>query len=91
MTSPDRAPDDGDYGLILGFDTDEPEFVRGFEAGRLYELMRDGAPFEQTIHASNTEMAMRICETHDRAFTAESLDDNWTQLEVAAEGGSFDA
>jgi hypothetical protein len=74
----------GDYGLILGFDSDAPEFCRGFEAGRLYEQMKDGEPFTQMIHASNTEMAMRICETSERSFTATQVDDEWTDLTVLA-------
>jgi hypothetical protein len=75
-------PDDADYGLILGFDSDDEEFCRGFEAGRLYEQMKDGEPFTQMIHASNTEMAMRICETADRSFKAEQIDNEWTDLVV---------
>jgi hypothetical protein len=74
---------DADYGLILGFDSDDEEFCRGFEAGRLYEQMKDGEPFTQMIHASNTEMAMRICETAERGFKAESVDAEWTDLVVA--------
>lgn len=70
------------YSLALPFDTDDPEFVRGFEAGRLYEMTAIGEPFTQTIHASNTEMAMRICEAREVPFRAEQLDDNWTELSV---------
>lgn len=29
------------YALLLPFDTEGPEFARGFEAGRLWALMRD--------------------------------------------------
>jgi len=75
---------DGEFSLILGFDTDEPEFIRGFEAGRLYEQIRDADAFTQTIHTSNTEMAMRICETAERSFSASQLDDHWTELHVEA-------
>lgn len=73
---------DGGFELILPFDTDDPEFVRGFEAGKLYEKINSGEDFSQTIHASNTEMAIRICETVEREFSAESLDDTWTELHV---------
>jgi hypothetical protein len=75
-------PDDQNYSLLLPFDTDDPEFARGFEAGKLYELALSGEPFTQTIHASNTEMAMRICEAQEVAFRAEQLDDDWTELSV---------
>lgn len=73
---------DESYSLLLAFDTDDPEFARGFEAGRLYELTSTDEPFTQTIHASNTEMAMRICEAREVPFRAEHLDDDWTELSV---------
>jgi hypothetical protein len=75
---------EADYGLILSFDSDDEEFCRGFEAGRIYEQIKDGEPFTQMIHASNTEMAMRICETAGRSFRAEQVDDEWTDLTVDA-------
>lgn len=68
---------------ILAFDTDDPEFTRGFEAGRLWEQVKaDAAPFEQTIHASNAEMAMRICEAQERDFRADILDEHWVEIHV---------
>jgi hypothetical protein len=75
---------DGEFSLILGFDSDDPEFIRGFEAGRLYEQLKSGEEIVQTIHASNTEMAIRICERAERQFTADQLDDHWTALTVLA-------
>jgi hypothetical protein len=74
--------DDQHYGLVLPFDTDDSQFVRGFEAGRLWEQTATGEPFSQTIHSSNTEMAIRICEAREMPFSAEQLDDNWTELSV---------
>lgn len=29
------------YTLLLPFDTDEPEFARGFEAGRMWERVKN--------------------------------------------------
>jgi hypothetical protein len=72
--------DHAEYGLILPFDSDEPEFVRGFEAGRLYEQLHGDEPFSQTIHASNAEMAMRMCEAVGRDFSADQVDHNWIEL-----------
>jgi hypothetical protein len=69
------------YGMVLGFDTDDPEFLRGFEAGRLYgRLEADWASLDQTIHGANAEMAMRIGERYDRSFWAEILDDEWVDV-----------
>jgi hypothetical protein len=69
-----------DWSLLLAFDSDHPEFVRGFEAARLWEHARaDHAPWERTVHATNTEMVMRIAEATGREFRAE-LDGEWLHV-----------
>lgn len=78
---------DESFSLALAFDTDDPEFCRGVEAGRLWEQLKSGEPVDQTIHATNSEMAIRMCEALDREFTADVLDDTWIELRVGAEGG----
>jgi hypothetical protein len=72
------------YSLVLAFDTDSPEFTRGIEAGRLYERMvRDPEPFDQMIHATNAEMALRIAEATGRRVSAVDVgDDVWLDLQV---------
>jgi len=75
---------DNAYSLALAFDTDHPEFARGVEAGRLWEQLKSGEPVEQTIHATNSEMAMRMCEGMGREFSAEVLDETWIELRVEA-------
>jgi len=77
---------DQGHSLLLAFDTDDAEFCRGFEAGRLWELTAIGEPFTQTIHASNTETAIRIREARELPFSAEQLDEDWTELSVGSEG-----
>jgi hypothetical protein len=72
----------GSYGLVLPFDTDDSEFCRGVEAGRLWEQLKFNEPVQQTIHATNSEMAMRMCESLEREFSAEILDDTWVELTV---------
>lgn len=73
------------YDLILAFDSDSPEFVRGFEAGLLYagaELTKKAAParFTRMIHANNAEMALRIAESLDISVRAEDVNDNWVNV-----------
>ena len=68
------------FGLVLPFDSDDAEFCRGVEAGRLWEQLKTGEPVEQTIHATNAEMAIRMCEALDREFSAEELDDTWLEF-----------
>lgn len=76
------AHDKANYSLTLAFDSDDPEFIRGVEAGRLYEQLRGDGEVHQSIHATNVEMAMRICEAHGRTFKAEDLDERWVDLHV---------
>lgn len=70
-----------EYGLILSFDTDDEQFVRGFEAGGLWELMNPEhgiTHVERQIHASNTEMVMRMAEARGFDFRAEDVNEDWT-------------
>lgn len=71
--------DFSDFLLALEFDTDDPEFARGFEAGRLWEIFRrndehmlDG----QFFHASNSELVLRMIDAWGRqGVTAEFTED----------------
>jgi hypothetical protein len=74
------SDDAAGFGLVLPFDSDDPEFCRGVEAGRLWEQLNAGEPVEQTIHATNAEMAIRMCETLDREFSAAELDETWIEF-----------
>lgn len=67
----------GGHSLVLAFDTDDPEFVRGFEAGRLWEQLKVGEPFEQEFHSVNAEMVLRMAEELGVPYRAEIVDDRW--------------
>jgi hypothetical protein len=70
--------------LLLPFDTDDPEFTRGFEAGSLWERIKnDRTSWTETIHASNAEMVMRMCEAESRTFRSEDLDDTFIQVYIS--------
>lgn len=74
------------FGLALPFDTDDPEFCRGVEAGRLWEQLKKlDECVDQTIHATNAEMAIRMCEALDREFSAEPIDDTWVEFHSPAQ------
>ncbi len=78
---------EAEYGLVLAFDSDDPEFTRGFEAGQLWErLERDGYA-GQLIHTENAEMVMRMAEAKGLAFTAGDVGDGWMQVAVGREPG----
>jgi hypothetical protein len=69
--------------LIFPFDSDHPEFVRGFEIGALWERLKAGGPCEATLHATNAEMAIRLAEATGRSFTGEDLGDDWVAIRFA--------
>ena len=77
--------------LALAFDTDSEDFVRGVEVGMLWGRLQHGdeSELQQTIHAANAEMVMRIAEAHGAAFTAVDLDDEW--VVVTLRRGDADA
>jgi hypothetical protein len=74
---------------LLPFDTDDAEFVRGFEAGRVWALLRGvGDEVVETVHANNAEMMLRLGEATGRRVRAVDLDENWIEVSFAeVEGG----
>jgi len=66
---------------LLAFDTDSPEFARGFEAGRLWtQLQEPLQEIEEIVHARNSEMMLRMGEATGRRATGESIDETWTRI-----------
>lgn len=77
-----------EYGLLLAFDTDDPEFTRGFEIGQMWErLERDGFLQQPLAHASNSEMFMRMAEAKGMRFSAEEVNDEWVSITIAPDLG----
>jgi hypothetical protein len=72
--------------LVLAFDTDDPQFARGFEAGRLAGRMEHEHRIEQILSVDNAEMVMRIAEWLGWTFSGQPLDDYW--LTVTLERGA---
>jgi hypothetical protein len=73
----------------VAFDTDDAEFARGFEAGRLWNTLRDRPEevVEEYAHATNAEMVMRIADATNRSVRSEEIGDGWlfVRFEVADE------
>jgi hypothetical protein len=65
------------YSLLLEFDTPGSDFARGVEIGSLWEQLKVDGPVEQTVHAENAEMVLRLAEATGRAVTADPLNDEW--------------
>lgn len=82
MTSDHEAalpdPEDVEYGLVLPFDTDNPEFRRGIEVGIMWaELQAPGGQREFQIHADCAEMAIRLGEATGLQFRADPVNNDW--------------
>lgn len=55
--------ENGGWGLLVAFPDGSPSFVHGFEAGQLWQRIRDGREAEiekLTIHAANEEVVQRM-------------------------------
>jgi hypothetical protein len=68
-----------DATLLLRFDTDDPEFARGFECGRLWALLREEpeAEMSEYVRVGNLEMLLRLGEATNRTVQTEDADPAW--------------
>ena len=75
-----------DLVCLLHFDSEDPEFARGFETGRVWsQLQADpGEPVIEIVHSANAEMLIRMGEATGRAFEADELGDGWMEIRFAA-------
>lgn len=69
--------------LVCPFDTDDPEFVRGFEMGMLWERMKRDQPFDMMVHATNAEMVMRLADAAGRPFSGEEIGEDWVAVRIS--------
>jgi len=77
--------------LVLPFDTDDPQFARGFEAGRLWEQLATGEPVVMTLHATNIEMAMRMAEARGWVVRGDGLGYEWVHVSFSRQYADDDA
>lgn len=74
---------------VLEFDTDDEEFRRGVEIGRVWEALKhDDGEREFMVHDDCIEMLMRIAESAGLEFTADSPCDGW--VNVRFDGGGYE-
>ena len=75
-------PDDLRHSLLLTFDTEDPEFARGFEAGRVWTALIANPDDEvsEIVHGSNAEMFLRMAEHLSRSVTSVELDETWIEV-----------
>jgi hypothetical protein len=77
--------DEGSLRLVLPFDTDDPEFRRGVEAGALWAHLEHEPYVAKTVHVDNAEMVMRIAEALNLPFTAEPAGGPWIDVTIGYE------
>jgi hypothetical protein len=70
------------YEKILDYDSDDDEFVRGFEAGRIYDRARHGneSSFDEIVHTGNLAMMGRIADATNRSLRSKFIDRYWTHV-----------
>lgn len=69
------------YEPVLPFDTDDPIFAKGFEAGMTWaHLSEDDEGMTTMVHISNAEMMLRMAEAQGREVYSEEHDDTWATV-----------
>lgn len=81
-------PGETDFGALLLFDTDAPEFARGFEAGILWGRMAHEYHVDQLVHPGNAEMVIRMAEARGWSFIGDEVDDHWVRIQLDRGGES---
>jgi len=68
--------------LVVEFLNDSPDFAYGFEAGKVYQQMRDAIPvIEGTYHTQNLEQMMLMARKLGySALHVSHLEGDWVQL-----------
>ena len=76
------------HACLLAFDTDDAQFARGFELGRVWAALRatPDEPIQEYVHASNAEMVLRLAEATGRTVEATELGDDWLEATFAPSG-----
>lgn len=69
---------DGD----LRFDTDDPEFARGFEIGIMWERLSSTGSCHMAVSATNAEMVIRVAKAFGCQFSGRELGEDRISIEV---------
>lgn len=67
--------------LILAFPDPSPSFCHGFEAGKIWERMKELAPIDHLVSDENREMFVRMAKAKGwRAEFERVNDDGWERV-----------
>ncbi len=71
--------------LQLKFDTDNPDWILGFEAGNLWQRLQNGDTFDHhPFHTANIRIIKRMCTVLGCDYTIDRHDGTWLYLTVKA-------
>lgn len=67
------------HACLLAFDRDSADFARGFEAGRIWAILRANPDetVRESVHSQNAEMILRMAEATGRQVWTTELDSEW--------------
>lgn len=72
---------DDKYELLISFPDQSASFVHGFEAGRIWALMKDGkAVITETVSHENADLFSQMAARCDYDLTLKDLGDDWMEL-----------
>jgi hypothetical protein len=77
---PLSADEEDRYVLLLPFDSDHSEFIRGFEVGRMWADLTSHERTEFTIHPSNLAMALRIGDALGMSVVSEDVSNDFVEV-----------
>lgn len=86
MSDVDPRDENEALSLRLAFDTDEPQFARGFEAGRLWQMLESSDQgFTAIMHGPNAEMILRMAEATNRSVRSREMapGSEWIEVEFS--------
>jgi hypothetical protein len=77
-----------EYKLALAFLDSSPSFAHGFEAGKLYQQMRDRQPkIENYYQTGNLEQIKLMCQELGYAIVSLNIADDYFWLEIELQEG----
>ena len=79
------------YELLLPFDTDHPQFARGWETGLIYGRIERDRSGEFLIHAENREMCQRIADRFVVRVRFTDEEDGWVLAVFTDDLSALDA
>lgn len=66
--------------LLIPFETNDPVFVHGFEAGMLFSMIDREEDIDQFIHHENLNLFIKMCNKAQYVWQYEDGDNGWVKV-----------